>query len=119
MENKKQILAQGSIPVTATSVYTPTINQLATITNIRITPTDTSTGYNVTCYKISPGNSIKQLFKLENLGGGDWIDDDTEYPLGMGDAIQLVSDVEFLDYVIHGFEYGADSYNFGNNPFTK
>lgn len=116
MEIKKQILSQGALPSEITTVYKPSINSIATITNIRITPTDTSTSYNITCYKVSSGNEKRQLFKLESLDGGDWIDDDTEYVLGLGDYIQLESNVSFLEYVIHGNENLANSYNFGNNP---
>jgi hypothetical protein len=119
MSDTKQILAQGNVSTTLANVYSPSNGQLACVSNIRLCPSDNTTAYTVACYHAIPGDSTNRLlFNLE-LDAGDWVDDDTEYYLGMGDYISIVSSVEFVNYVIFGREEKTNSYNFGNNPFAK
>jgi hypothetical protein len=110
LANEQSILAEGFVPTESAVIYAPANKLLAKLTNIRIVPIDSSQNYTIALYKLIPG--VSAIFFLFNLvlDAGDWVNDDTEYVLGLGEKLLAESNrMEFVNFVINGETTQVDS----------
>src|SRR3989304_4892536 len=103
MITETPILAEGYVPTKSTSIFAPSINQVAEVSNIRIVPKNSSQNYTIELFILTPG--VKTAFPIFNLSldAGDWVNDDTAYFLGLGSRIMAVCNrTDFVSFVMNG-----------------
>lgn len=103
MANETPILAEGYVPTKSTSIFAPSVNQVAEVSNIRIVPKDSSQNYTIELFILIPG--VQNSFPIFNLSldAGDWVNDDTAYFLSSGSKIMAICNrTDFVSFVING-----------------